>query len=391
MATAKSIAREAGGRVERASARAYYIDRIRVVLTALVVLHHTAITYGAPGGWYYRELPTTLSLTGVFFIFFVSLNQAYFMGFFFLIAGYFTPGSYYRKGPLRFAVDRLVRLGIPLAVFAVLLDPLTNSIARAWGRPPAQTEPFWQDFVHRIVTGDWNNGPLWFAEALLIFSAVYLAWRKWRGDEPRRPDAPLPTLSGWLLTAIGVGAVALLIRQRIPVGKNVFQLQLGYFSSYIFLFALGTVAWQRNWFDRLTWKTVRPWILVSIVAMPMLMVTIVLVVRAGHHVNTVGGLSFPAILYAFWEPFVAWGVIAAYLVWFRKHANRPSPIWEHLALCAYMVYIIHPPVLVGLGVLLRGWAAPALAKFAVVGFLACSGSLILSSLLLRIPGVRRVV
>ena len=63
--------------------RAYYIDRLRVVLTALVVLHHTAITYGAPGGWYYRELPTTLSLTGVLLILFVSINQAYFMGFFF--------------------------------------------------------------------------------------------------------------------------------------------------------------------------------------------------------------------------------------------------------------------------------------------------------------------
>src|SRR5271156_6071943 len=150
MATAKSIAREAGDRVEKASSRAHYIDRIRVLLTALVVLHHTAITYGAPGGWYYRELPTTLSLTGIFFIFFVSLNQAYFMGFFFLIAGYFTPASYNRKGPGKFLVDRLIRLGIPLAVFGVLLDPLTNSIARAWGRPAATAEPFLPDLIRRI-------------------------------------------------------------------------------------------------------------------------------------------------------------------------------------------------------------------------------------------------
>jgi peptidoglycan/LPS O-acetylase OafA/YrhL len=73
--------------------RAFYIDRIRVVLTALVVFHHTAITYGAPGGWYYRELPLSLSLTGLLLILFVSVNQAYFMGFFFLLSGYFTPAS----------------------------------------------------------------------------------------------------------------------------------------------------------------------------------------------------------------------------------------------------------------------------------------------------------
>jgi peptidoglycan/LPS O-acetylase OafA/YrhL len=29
----------------------YYIDNLRVLLTALVVLHHSFVTYGAPGGW----------------------------------------------------------------------------------------------------------------------------------------------------------------------------------------------------------------------------------------------------------------------------------------------------------------------------------------------------
>ena len=119
MATARPIAREAGETTGLTS-RSYYIDRIRVVITALVVLHHTAITYGAPGGWYYKELPNTIpSLTGVLFIFFVSFNQAYFMGFFFLLAGYFTPASYNRKGPGKFLADRLIRLGIPLAVYGV--------------------------------------------------------------------------------------------------------------------------------------------------------------------------------------------------------------------------------------------------------------------------------
>ena len=186
-----------------------------------------------------------------------------------------------------------------------------------------------------------------------------------------------------------VGAGALLIRQWVPVGKNVFQLQLGYFSSYIFLFAIGTVAWQRNWFARLTWKTVRPWVVVSIVLLPALIVTVVL--TAGKHANFGGGLSFPAILYAFWEPFVAWGIIAAYLVWFRSYGNRPSQVWEYLGARAYAVYIVHAPVLVAIGVLLRGWQAPAMAKFAVVGPLACLGSVALSSLVLRIPGARRVV
>jgi hypothetical protein len=73
-----------------------------VVLTALVVFDHAAITYGAAGGWYLHEAPSASNLG---LILLVTANQAFFMGFFFLIAGYFTPASHDRKGPLRFAAD----------------------------------------------------------------------------------------------------------------------------------------------------------------------------------------------------------------------------------------------------------------------------------------------
>ncbi len=43
-------------KTREAPQRDLYIDRLRVVMTALVVLHHTAITYGAPGGWFWNEL-----------------------------------------------------------------------------------------------------------------------------------------------------------------------------------------------------------------------------------------------------------------------------------------------------------------------------------------------
>ena len=35
--------------------RDFYIDRLRSVMIVLVVLHHTAITYGATGGWFYHD------------------------------------------------------------------------------------------------------------------------------------------------------------------------------------------------------------------------------------------------------------------------------------------------------------------------------------------------
>ena len=188
--------------------RAYFIDRLRVALTALVVFHHTAITYGAPGGWYYREQPTTLTLSGVLMILFVSINQAYFMGFFFLIAGYFTPGSYDRKGPWQFAKDRLLRLAIPLLVFVFLLDPLTTAVMVVWSGHYVPAPRFGAYLLQRMIHPGWGTGPLWFAEALLIFSAGYMVWRVWTKKPVPAPEAALPGWFAWFASALGVGAVS---------------------------------------------------------------------------------------------------------------------------------------------------------------------------------------
>jgi hypothetical protein len=51
----------------------------------------------------------------------------------------------------------------------------------------------------------------------------------------------------------------------------------------------------------------------------------------------------------------------------------------------------NPIVLVGISLLLRGWAAPALVKFAVSGTLACTTCWILADPLVRAPGLRRIV
>src|SRR6516225_4800486 len=78
--------------------RDFYIDCLRSVMIALVVLHHTAITYGASGGWFYHELLSSGTPSSVILSLFCTVEQAYIMGILFLLAGYFTPGSLQRKG-----------------------------------------------------------------------------------------------------------------------------------------------------------------------------------------------------------------------------------------------------------------------------------------------------
>ena len=58
---------------------------------------------------------------------------------------------------------------------------------------------------------------------------------------------------------------------------------------------------------------------------------------------------------------------------------------------AFLIYIIHPPIVVGVALAWRDVAAPALVKFLVTGLLACAACYVVAGLCLQIPGVARIV
>lgn len=463
--------------------RELYIDRLRAVMIALVILHHTAITYGASGGWYRHEVGVSVRPSSLLLTIFCATNQAYFMGLLFLLAGYFTPASLERKGYARFLGDRFLRLGLPVAAFALTLGPLTHAMLSfaggggfwpdfglLWHQKKFLCGPLWfvltllvfnlvycalrallgaprkapqgagkrfphigwwllgtlgvalaalsarlltplrpvfdpslaailaavhaQDFPCKIII--LRNGeqiivrPLWLAGALLILGLALVPWRRIyasRHDNLFRSkptQSPVPAWPRWLLGAVCVGAAALAIREALPPNPGPFV----YFASYIFLFAVGVIAKPRNWLPQLGWNDARLWVILACIAWPVLPLALIF---AGNGGNLDGFQSSLGILRAFWEPFVAWGIIASLLLYFRAHVNQPSRLWEWISRRAYAVYIIHPPVLVGLTLLLHGWAAPALVKFGVVGPLACAATWLIADPLVRLPGVRWVV
>ena len=365
--------------------RDLYIDRLRSVMTVLVILHHTAITYGAIGGWFWHEVEPSRTPSGILLVLFCTTNQAYFMGFFFLLAGYFTPASLDRKGYGKFILDRLIRLGIPILAFGLVLGPLTAAIVNC-----AVGDGFWPVFAALWHRKEFISGPLWFAEALLAFSFFSVLVRRVIGPQPRGAEtakpavSPVPSWLAWFVGAVMVGATALGLRQVFPIGTSLY----GYWAMYVFLYIVGTRAQRGNWLAQLTWKQAWPWVVTTVLVWPTLPLGWAL---SSGHVNFDTGFSWGAILYAFWEPFIAWGLIAAWLLVFRAHMNKPSAFWDWMNRRAYAVYIIHPPVLVGVALLLHGWVAPALVKFGVVGMLACVATWVLADPLVRLPGVRRVV
>ncbi len=355
-------------------------DVLRGYTTLLVLFHHTALTYGAIGGWYYHEVKPALSIPGTLLVLFCTTNQAWFMGLFFLIAGYFTPQAIARKGAARYLADRALRLGIPLMFYGWILAPLTIALAAT-----ARGQPFLATASLLWERHTFENGPLWFAQALLIFAVAAVAWTRARAATAD-VSRPWPSNGALALAALSTGAAAVAVRHFWPVGVNVWGLQLGYFASYVVLFAFGCAAAGPGWLESIPESRRRFWKRVAVITFPVLPVGYFLAkawpLLAGKPMD---------VLYAFWEPLVAWGVILGLLHRFANGPRTFDPLRRRLGRRAYAMYIIHPPVLVGIALAWRELPAPQLAKFALTGSAACIACYLLAGLLVRLPGLRRIV
>ncbi|MFC4008653.1 acyltransferase family protein [Nonomuraea purpurea] len=349
--------------------RLYAIDNLRIVLTALVVAHHVAITYGNIPLWFYTEPAKDAS--GGLLDLLVTFNQAFFMGFFFLISGFFTPASYDRKGVSPFVRDRLVRLGVPLLVFILLLRPMVNFSSRT---DPDQ--PYWQFYL-----ASWDPGPMWFAEVLIVFALVYALWRAVNKPLDERP-APL-TFGTVALFVVALAVVTFAWRLFVPTGTYVPVIGLPspqFMPQYVSMFALGCVAYRRRWFETLPARAGRLGLIAAGVSSAVLLPAMVLT----------GGMLSPAAG-AMWESAFAVSMIIGLTVLFRERFGEQGPRGRFLAQHAFTVYIIHPLVLVALGYGLRWLEAVAIVKFAVMLALALPLCWALAYLVRSIPGARRVL
>src|SRR3954470_14532083 len=102
-----------------AAGRRPAFDNLRVLLIAAVVVIHGVMGYAAFfDGWPYhavQEVALPDAAVIVVFALFAPVG-IFLMALLFLLAGLHTPPSVDRKGPARFARDRLLRLGVPFAV-----------------------------------------------------------------------------------------------------------------------------------------------------------------------------------------------------------------------------------------------------------------------------------
>jgi len=375
-------------------ARLYFVDNLRILLIIVLVLHHLAITYGHSGGWYYLEGRPD-DITVLVATLFSGVSQAFYLGFFFMISGYFTPGSYDRKGPWSFLRDRLLRLGIPLLFYIVIIDPLIV-YAVAFSVRGIQVS-FWE-FLGQYY-GNYRGlgtGPLWFVETLLIFAIIYALWRLLARPAvtPAQRDGKPPSHLAIAVFALLLGVVTFIVRIWLPVGWKFvpLNLQFPYFTQYIALFVVGITAYRQNWFLGIPRATGKVWLGIAIICILLLPVVFVLGgVLEGNTGPFLGGVHWQSFALSLWEQFLCMGMVVGLLVLFRERLNHQGRLAKDMAASTYTVFIIHAPVIVFLALALRGINLHPLLKFVSVAPVAIAICFILANFVRKLPLLRNIL
>ncbi|MEE9594077.1 MAG: acyltransferase family protein [Candidatus Hydrothermarchaeales archaeon] len=364
---------------QKGGGKLFYINNLRTVMIILIVMLHLAITYGAPGSWYYSE-GTDDPLTVVVLALFNVTVQAFTLSFFFMISAYFMPGSYQRRGAWSYLKNRLTRMGIPLAIFYFLINPLIVYVifARSMGRPFSYFHSF-------------STGPLWFVQVLLMFSILYIIWMKYMPKMAVKKRAP-PQSKQIAAFILMLSTATFLVRIFWPIGKAISNLQFGFFPSYIAFFIVGIMAHGNRWFDDFDEEIGRRWLKVGILAIPMFLV-IMIVGKGLEDVDPFfGGLHWQSLAYSTWDALVGTGLIAGLFVVFRKRFNYETNFSKLLSDNAYTVFIIQAPMIVFLTYPLRVVEIYPLLKFALMSVIVISLSFVISHLVLRrLPYADRVL
>jgi glucan biosynthesis protein C len=213
--------------------RLAYLDNLKILLVIGVITMHVAVTPGFDGSWYlesYDEMTTAVVdvLTPI-----LAVGWLFGLGLFFLIAGRLSAPSLDRKGPKRFVQDRLIRLGIPLLAYMLLVSPLLEYVDHRENENG--TEGLWEFLPDQIL--QFAPGPMWFLEALLVFSIGYALLRVLRREPV--PPAREPLRGGQVaVVALGIAVASFTAHLAFPIGSEQLHLQLGAFPQYVIMFSL---------------------------------------------------------------------------------------------------------------------------------------------------------
>ena len=337
--------------------RLCYLDNLKVCLTVLVIMHHAGQAYGNGGGWAYTPSNPAEFMPWIWHFF--STNAAFFMGLYFFISGYFVPRSFDKQGTKQFVHKKLLRLGVPLLFMGGIIS---------------------------ILSGKPEIGHMWFVESLLVFCLIYALIRQWV-QPVNEACYSKPTIIGLLVVALLMGVGSYVIRQISPqdhwiwpFGIIPLPMEPAHYLQYVMMFVLGILAYRFQWLDKMS----------NSVGFMALLIGIALAM--GNYLRDGGP----------WDAFV-WQWFGIYeslmcvfisfgLIWlFREFVSTTSRFWQWCAAQSYGAYMFHLLLMIVLQNAMDSIWMGAFGKFMFIGVVTTVLSFLLTWMVKRIPGFKKVL
>lgn len=158
------------------------IVNLRAVVILIVLAFHSVLPYlaflpptpypfdSAPYQW--LAFPIVDSQRWFGFDLFCAWQDVGLMSLMFFLSGLFVPSSLANKGSWKFLSDRLLRIGLPMALAIIFLAPLAYYAAYRTTAADRSLDAYWQAWM---ALPFWPCGPQWFLGQLLTFNILAAA------------------------------------------------------------------------------------------------------------------------------------------------------------------------------------------------------------------------
>ena len=385
----------------------YAIGYLRAFIAALVVAHHAALAYHPfaprppasllPEPRWWGAFPVVDPQKWSGSTLFVGFNDTFFMSLMFFLSGLFGWHGLTSKGPAKFLLDRLLRLGVPFVVGAGLLAPLAYYPTYLQISGHEGIAGFWSQW---LSLGNWPAGPAWFLWVLFTFDCVaallFLLAPQWgmklgtlSSNASRRP---LPFFAALVaITAVAYMPMAHYFNGLAWSALGPFAFQTSRIVHYLVYFLTG-VGVGAFGLDRgllaPDGKLARRWLLW--VAGGLLFFGISAGITLAAYAS---GAPTPALSTAMDAGFVLSCAAScfAFLAVFLRFAQSRSQVCDSLAANSYAIYLLHYAIVSWLQYALVPLAIPGVAKWLIVfpGALALSWAA--AATIRRVPAVARTI
>ena len=332
--------------------RIHSMDALRSILMILGIVLHASEAYNLGENDIWPRDPDT---THIFQNYLNSVIHLFRMPLFFLVAGFFGSFLYYERGPIAMLRNRVMRIGLPFAVFLLILHPvILGALSFTSSAFNASLTEISTDFTFlpRI------SYHLWFLYYLMILTAIaftlaYVVRRARLGIYVRRVFDWLMTHRPIAILSFSIVIFLLLVWMWdtwVPTPLS-FIPDIQVIIFYAFFYFIGWTLYHAKHllehFKRFDW------------------------------VLFILGMSIYTLKY-FLSDFigdVAYGALNALLIWFfvfgiiglfNRYFNQQSFQMRYISDASYWVYLTHLPLTLFIPGLLAGLPLPFYIKFLIV-------------------------